>query len=103
MRFVEAYEQGIVQIITLAGGQDKPVHIFAGLFIWIGTAAIARVGLRSPWALAPVFVLEGANEVVDRIAAGSWRWPDTVGDIFATLFWPCFLSWSMNRMRSLRS
>ena len=28
------------------------------------------------------------NEVMDRLHYGSWRWPDTLGDVANTLFWP---------------
>ena len=36
-------------------------------------------------------MVEGVNEYFDRLAYGSWRWPDTRIDIIFNLFWPTLL------------
>lgn len=102
MHFIKAYEHAIDSVIALTWGQDKPVHMSAGLLIWLVSALVMRKGLRTPVTLFPVFSLEFANEIVDRIAHGSWRWPDTIGDFIATVLWPCILCLALGQFGGLR-
>ena len=69
-------------------GSDRAAHLHAGLAIWLIAALILRAPLRSFRPLIVVMAAEAANECIDRVAHGSWRWPDTTGDIISTLFWP---------------
>ena len=71
-----------------ASGGDRSAHLHAGLLIWLAASLILRVPLRD---LRPLLVLaaaEAANEGADRYFHVSWRWPDTIGDIVMTMFWP---------------
>jgi len=102
MHFITAYERAIDSFIRLTWGQDKPAHISAGLLIWLVSALVMRKGLRALVTLIPVFALETANEIVDRIAHGSWNWTDTIGDFVATILWPCGLCAALGLFRGLR-
>ena len=39
-----------------------------------------------------VVAAQAANEVLDRLHYGDWRWWDTIPDTANTLFWPLVLS-----------
>jgi hypothetical protein len=75
------------RIVGLAGS-DKLVHTWAGMAIYVLAQVLLRTRRASPIAFQAVVALQLANEVMDRIYWGSWRWPDTIGDTIATLFWP---------------
>ncbi|MBW4329679.1 hypothetical protein KY084_02165 [Stakelama sp. CBK3Z-3] len=92
MTFPQRYEQAIIWIVSLCPAPDKFAHTYAGLLLWLIAALVMRKPLRSPWPLLVVFVLEGANEGMDRISHGSWQWHDTLRDMAATWFWPVVLT-----------
>ncbi len=83
-----AYERFILWIGNGTGLPDTVLHIHAGLAVlMIARVATGRsLGTWLPWTL--VALAEVANEVMDRIIYGSWRWPDTLNDIAHTMFWP---------------
>lgn len=89
MLFYAAIKDAIANDTGLA---NTILHIHAGLLILL----MARLGtgrnLGSFIPFAIVLVLELANESVDRLNHGSWRWPDTMSDVGNTLFWPFVLS-----------
>lgn len=70
------------------GLPDTILHIHAGLAVLL----LARLATgRSLGTLVPlsfVIAAEAANEILDRINFGSWRWADTLSDVGNTLFWP---------------
>ena len=70
------------------GLPDTLLHVHAGMAILMLARIATRRSLGSFVPLAFVAVAEGANEVMDRLHFGSWRWPDTTSDIVNTLFWP---------------
>lgn len=83
-------------------GPDKFDHTYLGLVIWLGAAMLLRRPLRS---FAPILVVVGlelANEAMDRLTVGRWIWPDTLGDVAATLWWPLCLCFLL-RTRRLRA
>ena len=84
------------------GLPDTVLHIHAGLAVLV----IARLATgRSFGSFVPflaVVVAEGANEILDRINYGSWRWPDTRSDLIHTFFWPLVISLGV-RLRPLLS
>ena len=90
--WVGRYEHGINWILRRSPGADKFVHINIGMALYLGTALLTRRRFGSRLPLAVVALAEAGNECVDRVAHGSWEWPDTLGDIAATLFWPCVLT-----------
>jgi hypothetical protein len=77
--------------IVRMAGSDKLVHTYAGLGIYVLVQLALRTRRASPIAFQVVVAAQLANEVMDRIYWGSWRWPDTIGDTVATLFWPGML------------
>jgi hypothetical protein len=91
MAALASYQRATQIAVTYAGGADKFIHTYVGLTIWlIGVAACrSRMAAVSPW--LAVAAAEGGNECLDWMAHGSWRWPDTLSDVAATLFWPTIL------------
>ena len=105
MEFFQYYEQVIGWIVSLCPQPDKFAHTYAGLTIWLLTGLLTRRPLSSLRTLVPVICLELANEMVDRVAHGSWQWPDTLRDMAATWFWPFILCFCMRlfpRLRGIR-
>lgn len=82
------YHGVILWIGDGTGLPDAILHIHAGMAILL----LARLATgRSLGTLVPLSVVaaaEAANEILDRINFGSWRWADTLSDIGNTLFWP---------------
>lgn len=91
MHYVHLYEVVIWQAVSHSPGPDKFDHTYAGLAIWLLAAALLRAPLSSTLPWGAVIVAEVANECVDRLANGTWKWPDTLGDAAATWFWPTVL------------
>ena len=73
------------------GLPDTLLHVHAGMLILMLARVVTRRSLGSFVPLAFVALAEGANEVMDRLDYGSWRWPDTTSDIVNTLFWPTII------------
>ncbi|HEX7857280.1 MAG TPA: hypothetical protein VF503_26660 [Sphingobium sp.] len=92
MQYISYYQHVIDEIVSYSGGPDKFAHMCVGLTIWLLSAILLRRPLYHWLPLTVVALLEGGNEVLDRIAYGSWRWEDTSRDIIATLFWPVVLA-----------
>lgn len=83
-------------IVAHCGGSDKFAHTYIGLSIWlVGALVLRKSRIRFEAALLLVVAIELANECVDRVAHGSWMWPDTLGDMAATWFWPALLTVSL--------
>jgi hypothetical protein len=102
MDYAQEYEQIIRWIVLRCPAPDKFAHTYAGLTIWLLSAALFRQPLRSVWPLVTVIGFEIANECVDRVAHGSWMWYDTLGDAAATWFWPLLLMIMLQRIPRLR-
>jgi hypothetical protein len=93
LTFAYHYEAAMGWVVTHSGGSDKFAHTYIGLLLWLAGAFLLRKSQRRfEAALLLVITLELANECVDRVAHGSWMWPDTVGDMAATWFWPTVLT-----------
>ncbi|MET0270155.1 MAG: hypothetical protein ABW173_06975 [Sphingomonas sp.] len=91
MGLAERYHAVIDRIVALAPGPDRFVHVQAGLILWLVAALASRRPLTSPAPLLAVILLEAANETMDRLYVGHWNWPDTAGEVAATLAWPVIL------------
>lgn len=82
------YQRFILWIGDGTGLPDTVLHIHAGLAVLMLARLVTRRSLGSFIPLSVVVVAELLNEVMDRLVYGSWRWPDTLGDIANTLWWP---------------
>lgn len=92
MTLPDAYERLILNIGLATGLQDAALHMNAGLAILLLTRLATGRRLSTMVPLAAVILAETINEIIDRMAAGSWRWPDTSSDVFYTLLWPSVIS-----------
>ncbi len=70
------------------GLPDTILHIHAGMAILLIARLMTGRSLGTFVPLSFVAAAEAANEILDRLHFGSWRWPDTLSDIGNTLFWP---------------
>lgn len=82
------------------GLADSLLHIHAGMAILLLTRLVSGRSLGSFVPLSVVALAEFANEVLDRLHYGSWRWPDTLSDVANTLFWPIVICLAV-RLRPL--
>jgi hypothetical protein len=82
------YARFILWLGDGTGLSDTVLHIHAGMAVLMLARIVTRRSLGSLVPLSVVVVAELFNEVMDRLYYGSWRWPDTLGDIANTLFWP---------------
>ncbi len=73
------------------GMADSLLHVHAGMAVLLIARLVTRRSLASPWPLLVVCAAELANETLDRLHYGSWRWADTLSDVANTLFWPAVL------------
>ncbi len=96
------YERAIDWIVSLCPQPDKFAHTYAGLTIWLVSAILLRRKLSSPWPVLVVLLCEVANECIDRLAHGAWNWPDTIGDVIATMFWPTVIMLALRWKRAIR-
>lgn len=75
---------------------DMFLHVHAGMVIFVLARLISGRSFGSPLPLLAVFICEMANEIMDRLNYGSWRWVDTGPDIVNTLFWPAVIFLTVN-------
>jgi hypothetical protein len=96
------YAQIIKAIGDGTGVADTLLHVHAGMAILILTRVVTRRSLATPLPLTVVAAAEAANEIMDRLHYGSWRWDDTLSDIANTMFWPTvlFIGLRMSRARA---
>ncbi|SOB79351.1 hypothetical protein SAMN06297144_0503 [Sphingomonas guangdongensis] len=94
------YQRFVTWIGEGTGLPDTVLHIHAGLAVLMIVRIISGRSLGSfiPWLV--VLAAELANEVMDRIIYGSWRWPDTINDVVHTMFWPTVICFGV-RLRPL--
>lgn len=84
------------------GLPDTILHIHAGMAVLLVARLVSGRSLGTLVPLSFVVAAEAANEVLDRINFGSWRWPDTLSDIGNTLFWPTVICLAI-RLRPMAS
>ena len=86
---VSAEYASLVQWIRNNTDASDPVlHIHAGMAVLVLARLLTRYPLSHPVPLLIVVVVASANEVLNRLNFGSWRWDDTLLDIANTMFWP---------------
>lgn len=96
------YAQFKSSTTSWVGITNAECHIHAGLFIYLAACVILRKPMRSPVPLLIVILAELANEYLDRVSTGSWRWDDTLHDILFTLLWPTII-FLLARFRKLKT
>lgn len=72
------------------GLDHATLHVHVGLAIWVTGIAIAG-DVGAWWPLALCWGAELANEGLDRLRNGDWRWRDTLGDVANSVLWPTIL------------
>lgn len=92
MNIWDAYHRLTVAIGDGTGLPDTLLHIHAGLAVLIVARVLTRRSMGTFIPFGFVVAAELANEVMDRMQYGSWRWPDTISDVIHTLFWPLVIS-----------
>jgi hypothetical protein len=102
MNIPSLYAELIRAIGDGTGMADSLLHVHAGMAVLILTRLVTRRSLATPVPLLVVFVAEVANEVLDRLHYGSWRWLDTTSDVINTMFWPTVLYVGL-RLRRVRN
>ncbi|HET9510173.1 MAG TPA: hypothetical protein VFO80_03405 [Sphingomonas sp.] len=101
MKWVAAEYHGLIDWIGDGTGlPDTLLHIHAGMAVLMVARLVTRRSFGTFIPFAAVVLAEGANEVLDRINFGAWRWDDTLSDIGNTLFWPLVISLGV-RLRPL--
>lgn len=88
---IEAYHLMIEQIVAATGMTHEMLHVHVGLAIYVIAQLMLGTRRGSILAILSVLIVELANEVMNRLFYGGWRWSDTLSDIVTTLFWPCAL------------
>lgn len=103
MNIPEYYAQFLRWIGDGTGASDALLHVHAGMAVLLAARLITGRSLATPVPFAIVCIAQLANEVLDRIAHGSWRWWDTSLDTVNTLFWPFVLMVGLRVRRSQES
>ena len=91
MDIAQFYDGITLLIIDETGASDSLLHVHAGMAILLIARLVTGRSLATAVPLITVFIAAVANEVLDRISHGSWRWADTSLDLLNTLFWPTVL------------
>lgn len=91
MKIPELYES-ITQLLSdETGASDSLLHVHAGMAVLLVARVATGRSLATPIPFLVVLVAAIANEIMDRLTYGSWRWWDTSLDLLNTLFWPLVL------------
>lgn len=88
MELAETYHSLVNGLVDALGASHAIMHVHVGLGIYLAVQLIVRTRRGSMVALNTVFAAEMLNELMDRLATGSWRWPDTLADVALTMMWP---------------
>jgi hypothetical protein len=86
------YQMLIAWIGDGTGQSDTILHIHAGMAVMMATRILSGQPFGTFVPFAAVLLAEMGNELLDRLAYGSWRWMDTGVDMANTLFWPALIT-----------
>lgn len=100
MNLADMYEALTVAIGDETGASDTLLHVHAGMFILLATRVITRKSLASFVPFTAVLIAALANEGLDRVTHGSWRWHNSIMDVLNTIFWPFVLMVGLRVRRS---
>lgn len=82
-------------IVSFTGLEKDALHIYVGLGVFLGFAALFKKPLRcaAPWLAVLFFAVCGELlDMRDDLASlGVWRWRASLHDVLNTLFWPTVL------------
>ena len=92
MEFAIAYHAAKDQVVEMFGATHAMMHLHAGLALYLAVQVLTRTRRGSLQALSVVLVAELGNEILDRLATGSWRWSDTLSDVVLTVMWPAAIT-----------
>lgn len=101
MSLPDLYHQLILELADDTGASDSLMHVHAGMAVLFLARLVTRKSLATIVPFSVVCVAEFANELMDRIHLGYWRFPDTAFDVVNTLFWPFMLMIGL-RWRNLK-
>lgn len=102
MELVALYERLATRVASATGLPDAMLHLHAGMALLLLARVLTRRSLGSAVPLAVVAAAALANEAMDWLRHESWRWSDTMPDLFNTLLWPT-ATFLVVRMRPTRS
>ena len=91
MSFPNIYAEIIRWIGDGTGASDSLLHVHAGMAVLFIARIVTGRSLATPVPFLCVCAAELANELLDRLSYGSWRWWDAALDVVNTLFWPFIL------------
>lgn len=100
MNIVELYETITISIGQETGASDSLLHVHAGMAVLLAARIISGRSLATPVPFLAVCLFALANEVLDRVNHGAWRWLDTGLDLLNTIFWPFVLMIGLRMRRS---
>jgi hypothetical protein len=84
-----------LMVVSFTGLEKDALHIYIGLSVFLGFAAVFRQPLRAPGPWLAVLVVAVCGELLDLrddlASLGHWRWKTSLHDILNTLFWPTVL------------
>lgn len=92
MEFAKLYYSLVHRIEQATGQSDNVLHVHAGMAVFVAARLLSGRSFGSFVPLAFAVAAEVANEVLDRLALGSWRPAETAMDFANTLFWPLAIS-----------
>lgn len=91
MQISSEYASLVQWIRNNTDASDPVLHIHAGMAVLVLARLVTRYPLSHPVPFLIVVVVAAANEVLNRLNFGSWRWSDTTADFTYSVFWPAVL------------
>ena len=100
MDLISLYESITLSLGQETGASDSLLHVHAGMAVLLLTRIVSGRSLATPIPFLIVCLFAVGNEILDRMNHGLWRWPDTLGDVLNTIFWPLVLMVGLRLRRS---
>ena len=92
---MSAFQGSKLWLVAMLGLPKDALHIYVGLILFLGTAALFRRPLRSPLPILVVILAALAGEtwdIIDTLNAGrTIYWARNWHDVWNTGFWPLTL------------
>lgn len=100
MNIADLYESLTLSIGEETGASDTLLHVHSGMAVLLIARVISGRSLATPIPFLAVCLVAVANEILDRVTHGAWRWWDTLFDLVNTIFWPFVLMVGLRVRRS---